>query len=156
MGVGCQRHAPTALPQRETRYPLYRRMGGPKYRYGRVRKILSTLQAFEHSNRPDRIKSLYPLRHRGPQNPPCPRHFTPLSWRTSPAYPKCSQSAVGHRDVTEVRRLTLLRSRVSKRTTFRRLLHQRFILHMSRPLMNCAPNTLSRGTHISAICYHIS
>jgi hypothetical protein len=57
-------------------------------------------------------------------------------------YPKCSQSAVGHRDITEVCRHTLLRSCVSKRTTFHRPLHQRFILHMSRPLMNCGPNYL--------------
>jgi hypothetical protein len=31
MGSGCiaQRHAPTALPTGKTRYPLYRRLGGP-------------------------------------------------------------------------------------------------------------------------------
>ena len=37
MGVGSQRHAPAALPPRKTRYPLYRRLGGPQ---GRMRKIL--------------------------------------------------------------------------------------------------------------------
>jgi hypothetical protein len=40
------------------------------------------------------------LRHRDPQNPPCQLHFTPLFWGTSPGYQKCSQSAVGHRDIT--------------------------------------------------------
>jgi hypothetical protein len=30
MGVGGQRHAPAALPPRITRYPLYRRLGGPQ------------------------------------------------------------------------------------------------------------------------------
>jgi hypothetical protein len=39
MGVGVQRHAPAALPLGKTRYPLYRRLGGPQGRSGRVRKI---------------------------------------------------------------------------------------------------------------------
>jgi hypothetical protein len=39
MGMGGQRHAPTALPPGKTRYPLYRRLGGAKGRSGRVRKI---------------------------------------------------------------------------------------------------------------------
>jgi hypothetical protein len=38
MGVGGQRHAQAALPPGKTRYPLYRRVGGPKGRSGRVRK----------------------------------------------------------------------------------------------------------------------
>ena len=39
MGVGGQRHAPTALPPGKTRYPLYRWLGGPQSRSGWVRKI---------------------------------------------------------------------------------------------------------------------
>ena len=39
MGMGGQHHAPAALPPGKTRYPLYRRLGGPKGRSGRVRKI---------------------------------------------------------------------------------------------------------------------
>jgi len=39
MGVGGQRHAPVALPPGKTRYPLYRRLGGPQSRSGRVWKI---------------------------------------------------------------------------------------------------------------------
>jgi hypothetical protein len=39
MGVGGQRQAPAALAPRKTRYPLYRRLGGPQGRSGRVRKI---------------------------------------------------------------------------------------------------------------------
>jgi len=39
MGVGGQRHAPAALPLRKTRYSLYRRLGRPQSRSGRVRKI---------------------------------------------------------------------------------------------------------------------
>ena len=40
MGVGGQLHAPaTLLPRQETRYPLYRRLGGPQGRSGRLRKI---------------------------------------------------------------------------------------------------------------------
>jgi len=37
--VGGQRYAPAALPPGQTRYPLYRRLGGPQGRSGRVRKI---------------------------------------------------------------------------------------------------------------------
>jgi hypothetical protein len=37
--VRGQRHAPAALPPRKTRYPLYRKLGGPQGRSGRVRKI---------------------------------------------------------------------------------------------------------------------
>ena len=37
-GVGGQRHAPAALPLGKTRYPLYRRLGGPQSRSGRVLK----------------------------------------------------------------------------------------------------------------------
>ena len=39
MGVGGQRHALAALPPGMSRYPLYRRLGGPQGRYGQVRKI---------------------------------------------------------------------------------------------------------------------
>jgi hypothetical protein len=38
MGVGCQCHAPAALPPGKIRYPLYRRLGEPQSRSGRVRK----------------------------------------------------------------------------------------------------------------------
>jgi hypothetical protein len=41
MRVGGQRHAPAALPQGKTRYPLYRRLGEPQGRSGRLRKISS-------------------------------------------------------------------------------------------------------------------
>jgi len=34
MGVGGQRHAPAALPHRNTRYPIHRRLGGPHGRSG--------------------------------------------------------------------------------------------------------------------------
>ena len=39
MGMGGQRHAPATLPPGNTRYPLYRRLGGPQGRSGRARKI---------------------------------------------------------------------------------------------------------------------
>jgi hypothetical protein len=39
MEVGGQRHAPAALPPGMTRYPLYRRLGRPQGRSGRVLKI---------------------------------------------------------------------------------------------------------------------
>ena len=39
MGVGVQLHAPAALPPGMTPYPLYRSLGRPQGRSGRVRKI---------------------------------------------------------------------------------------------------------------------
>ena len=39
MVVGGQRHTPAALPPGKTRYPLYKRLGGPQGQSGRVRKI---------------------------------------------------------------------------------------------------------------------
>ena len=46
MGVGGQHHAPAALPPGKPRYRLYRRMGEPQDRSGRVRKI-SPLPGFD-------------------------------------------------------------------------------------------------------------
>ena len=45
-GVGGQRHTSAALPPGKTRYALYRRLGGPQGRSGRVRKI-STPPGFD-------------------------------------------------------------------------------------------------------------
>ena len=42
MGVGGQLHAQAALPPGMTRYPLYRRLGRPQGRSGRVLKISPT------------------------------------------------------------------------------------------------------------------
>ena len=38
-GVGDQRHFPAALAPGKTRYPLYRRLGGPQGPSGQVRKV---------------------------------------------------------------------------------------------------------------------
>jgi hypothetical protein len=48
MTVGGQRHATAALPPGMTRYPLYRRLGRPQGRSGRVLKI-SPLSGFDPS-----------------------------------------------------------------------------------------------------------
>ena len=64
MGVGGQYHAPTALPPVKTQYPLYRRLGGPQGRSGRVRKI-SPPTGIRSPDRPVRRESLYRLRYRG-------------------------------------------------------------------------------------------
>ena len=45
-GVGGQRHAPTALPQAKTRYPMYERLGGAQGQSGQVRKTSPT-QGFD-------------------------------------------------------------------------------------------------------------
>jgi hypothetical protein len=39
LDVGGQHHAPAALPPVKTRYPLYRSLGGPQDRSGRLRKV---------------------------------------------------------------------------------------------------------------------
>jgi hypothetical protein len=41
-GVGGQRHVPTVLPPGKTRYPLYRRLGGPHSWSGQVQKTSPT------------------------------------------------------------------------------------------------------------------
>ena len=66
-GMGGQRHAPSALPPGKTRYPLYRRMGGPQGRSGRVRKI-SPSTGIRSPDRPARSESLYRLSYRGPSH----------------------------------------------------------------------------------------
>ena len=45
-GAGGHRHCPAALPPGKTRYPLYRRLGGPQDPSGSVRKI-SSLPGFD-------------------------------------------------------------------------------------------------------------
>jgi hypothetical protein len=54
--VGGKHHTPAAFPPGKTRYPLYRRLGGPQGRYGRVRKI-SPPPGFDSA----RSRSLYLL-----------------------------------------------------------------------------------------------
>ena len=62
--MGCQRHAPAALPPGKTRYPLYRRLGEPQGRSGRVRKIPSPT-GIRSPDRSARSESLYRLSYRG-------------------------------------------------------------------------------------------
>ena len=50
--VGGQRYAPAALPPGKTRYPLYRRLGGPQGRSGRVRKISPHLDSISGPSSP--------------------------------------------------------------------------------------------------------
>ena len=61
---GGQHHAPAALPPGKTRYPLYRRLGGPQGRSGRVRKN-SPPTAIRSPDRPARSESLYRLSYPG-------------------------------------------------------------------------------------------
>ena len=63
-GRGGKRHAPSALPAGKTRYPFYRRLGGPQGQSGQVRKI-STLTGIRYPERPTRSESLYRLRFLG-------------------------------------------------------------------------------------------
>jgi hypothetical protein len=57
--------APAALPRRKTRYPFYRRLGGPQGRSGQVQKI-SPPTGIRSPDRPVRSESLYRLSYPGP------------------------------------------------------------------------------------------
>ena len=64
--MGDQHHAPAALPPGKARYPLYRRLGGPQGRTGRVRKISPppSPTGIRSPDRPSRSVSLYRLSYR--------------------------------------------------------------------------------------------
>ena len=57
---------PTALPPGKTRYPLYRRLGGPQGRSGRARKI-SPPNGIRSPDRPASSESLYRLSYPSPR-----------------------------------------------------------------------------------------
>ena len=59
MGAGVQRHALAALPRGKTRYPLYRRLGGPQGRSGWVQKISSPPGFDPRTVQP--VESRYPV-----------------------------------------------------------------------------------------------
>jgi hypothetical protein len=65
--VGGQRHALAALPPGKTRYPLYRRMGGPPRPVWTAAEKLSPT-GIRSPDRPARNESLYLLRYPGPYN----------------------------------------------------------------------------------------
>ena len=66
-GVGGQRHTAAALPPEKTRYPLYKKLGGPQGQSGRTRKI-SPPTGIRSPDRPVRSESLYRLSYPGPFN----------------------------------------------------------------------------------------
>ena len=61
-GEGSASRPGRSLPLGKTRYPLYRRLGGPQGRYGQVRKI-SPPTGIRSPDRPARSQSLYRLRY---------------------------------------------------------------------------------------------
>jgi len=63
-GVRGQYHAPAILPPGKSRYPLYRRLGGPQGWSGQVRKISPPTGI--QWDRPARRESLYRLSCLGP------------------------------------------------------------------------------------------
>ena len=62
--MGGQRHAAAALTRGKDRYLLYRRLGGPQGRSGRVRKI-SSPTGIRSLDRPSHGESPYRLRYLG-------------------------------------------------------------------------------------------
>jgi hypothetical protein len=63
MEVGGLRQAPAALFPRKTRYPLYRRLGGPQGWSGSENLLPTGIRS---PDRPARSESLYRLRSPGP------------------------------------------------------------------------------------------
>jgi hypothetical protein len=63
--VSGQHHAPATLPPGKTRYPLYRRLGGPHGRSGCVRKITPST-GIRPPDRSACSQSLYRLSYPGP------------------------------------------------------------------------------------------
>jgi len=76
MGVGGQRRTSAALLRVKNQYPLYRRLGGPQDRSGRVRKI-SPPTGFRSLDRPVLSESLYRLSCPGPH---CVTLLCPHLW----------------------------------------------------------------------------
>ena len=66
-GEGSASRPGRSLPPRKTRYPLYRRLGGPQARSGQVRKI-SPPNGIRSPDRPARSESLYRLSYPGPRH----------------------------------------------------------------------------------------
>jgi len=67
-GVSGKRHPPTSLPPGMTRYPLYRRLGGPQGGYGQMRKISQPPPPGVRSpDQPVCSDLLYRLRYPGPR-----------------------------------------------------------------------------------------
>jgi hypothetical protein len=64
--MGGKRHAPAALPPGKTRYPLYRRLGGPQNQVLAGAGNLAPI-GIRSPDRPPRSEWLYRLSYRGPQ-----------------------------------------------------------------------------------------
>jgi hypothetical protein len=67
MGMGGQHHSLVTLPPGKTRYPFYRRVGGPWGRSGGARKI-SPPPGFDPPDRRARSESPYRLSYPDPRN----------------------------------------------------------------------------------------
>ena len=82
--VGGQRHAPAALPPGKTRYPLYRRLGGPVWTG--AENLIST--GIRSPDRPACSESLYRLSHPGPTVSLCTSIYSSFhSYFLSPSLP---------------------------------------------------------------------
>jgi hypothetical protein len=131
MWVGGQRHAPAALPPGNTRYQLYRRLGGPQGRSGRVRKI-SPLPGFDP-------RTVQPVASRY-TDWAIPAHTWSCTSNKSQAYAFMGPCSVNFRDIfTKIAR-TLLTIAVNV-TLSRKLLHHTVNFHI--PLFRTDKSTNS-------------
>ena len=62
MGVGGQRHALGVLPAAKTRYPLYRRLGGPQKELIKAKKSLRQNNRDSSQVRPEQVLTVFELR----------------------------------------------------------------------------------------------
>jgi hypothetical protein len=60
MVVGGHRHTPAALPPGKTRYPLYRKLGGPQGRSGRLKFPPSGIRSQTVQTTASRYRLSYP------------------------------------------------------------------------------------------------
>jgi hypothetical protein len=80
--MGGQRHASDALPLRKTRYPLYRRLGGPWGRLGWLRKI-SPPTGTRSPDRPAHSETQYRLSYACPPGTHTWIEKPPFTWSFS-------------------------------------------------------------------------
>ena len=131
MRVGGQRPTPAALPLGNTRYPLYRRLGGPQCWSGRVRKI-SPLPGFH-------LRTVQPVASRY-TNWAIPAHTWSCTSNKSQAYAVMEPCSVNYRDIFNKTAGNLSTTAVNV-TLSRKTLRHTVNFHISLFRTDKSPNT---------------
>ena len=110
MGVDGQRHTPAALPPGKTRYPLYRRLGGPEGLSGRMRKKLGAT-GIRSPDRSTPSESLYWLSYRSSVTDNTYRSNWQRRWKAHYQVDSYNQNRLDYKNsVTAVNWVTLKRN----------------------------------------------